>query len=330
VLSDHGPAFAATALQVLRTPYPYAAQHVSTGPSDVGAPPHVLHPAFHGSFDWHSSVHVQWSAVRLLEAGVAGEVAEELAAELDERLAEGPCEVEAGYLRAHAGFERPYGWAWVVLLAAACASSTHPAAGAWARATEPLAGTVADLVLDWLPRLSRPVRHGVHSSTAFALTLLDQGFTVLGRDDVVGAVRSRAFDWFGADTGHDARFEPSGEDFLSPTLTEADLMRRILPRAEIASWLAAFAPDLGVEGDPLLDPPVVLDPTDGRMGHLVGLALSRAWQLRGLAPHLGDRSDRVLDAADAQVAWALPAVTGDDFMATHWLVSFALLGELGV
>ncbi|GAB4070533.1 DUF2891 domain-containing protein [Angustibacter speluncae] len=330
MLSDHGPAFAETVLRVLRTPYPYAAQHVSTGPADVGAPPHVLHPAFHGSFDWHSSVHVQWSAVRLLEAGVAGEVAEELVAELDGRLAPGPCAVETAYLRAHPSFERPYGWAWVVLLAAACASSAHPAAGRWAAATEPLADAVADLVLDWLPRLSRPVRHGVHSSTAFALTLLDRGCTVLGRDDVVAAVRERALHWFAADVGHAATFEPSGEDFLSPTLTEADLLRRVLPRDRVGPWLAAFAPDLGAEGDHLLEPPVVLDPTDGRMGHLVGLALSRAWQLRGLAPHLGDREERVLAAADAQVAWALPAVTGDDFMATHWLVSFVLLGELAV
>jgi hypothetical protein len=331
VLSDLGPTWAATLLRVLRTTYPYAAQHVSTGPADVGAPPEVLHPAFHGSFDWHSSVHMQWSAVQLLEHGVAGDAADELVAELDARLAPGPCGVEAAYLRAHPGFERPYGWAWAVTLAAGASASVHPGAGTWATALEPVADAVAGLTTDWLGRLSHPVRHGVHSNTAFALSLLLRAFTVLGRDDVVDRVRARAVDWFAADTGHDPRFEPSGEDFLSPTLAEADLMRRVLPVDEMGSWLAAFAPGLGREGDPLLEVPAVLDPTDGRMGHLVGLALSRAWQLRALAPFLDPEDEaRVLAAADAQVRSALPAVSGDDFMATHWLVSFALLGELAL
>ena len=331
MLSDVGPRWAATVLQVLRTPYPYAAQHVCTGPADVGAAPEVLHPAFHGSFDWHSSVHTQWSAVQLLEHGVAGGSAGALAAELGTRLAPGPCAAEAAYLREHPGFERPYGWAWAATLAAGASASVHPHAGTWASALEPVADAVADLVLDWLRRLSHPVRHGVHSNTAFALALLHRSFAVLGRDDVVDRVGTRAVDWFGSDTGHDPRFEPSGEDFLSPTLTEADLLRRVLPADEFGPWLAAFAPGLGRPGDPLLEVPVVLDPTDGRMGHLVGLALSRAWQLRALAPFLDpDAEVRVLDAADAQVRSALPAVSGEDFMATHWLVSFALLGELAL
>lgn len=331
MLSDLGPTWAATVLQVLRTPYPYAAQHVSTGPADVGAPPPVLHPAFHGSFDWHSSVHMQWSAVQLLEHGVAGDAADELVAELDTRLAPGPCGAEAAYLRDHPGFERPYGWAWAATLAAGASASVHPPAGAWAGSLEPVADAVADLTLDWLARLSHPVRHGVHANTAFALVLLHRSFAVLGRDDVVDRVRVRAIDWFGADTGYDPRFEPSGEDFLSPTLSEADLMRRVLRPRELRSWLSGFAPGLGGPEDPLLDVPVVLDPTDGRMGHLVGLALSRAWQLRALAPFLDeDAQARALAAADEQVRSALPAVTGEDFMATHWLVTFALLGELAL
>ncbi len=330
MLSDLGPTWAATVLQVLRTAYPYAAQHVSTGPADVGAAPEVLHPAFHGSFDWHSSAHMQWSAVQLLERGVAGDVAAELADELDTRLAPGPCAVEADYLRAHPSFERPYGWAWVAMLAAAASGSVHPGAGAWSEATEPLADAVADLVLDWTQKLSHPVRHGVHSNTAFALSLLLVAFTVLGREDVVAAVRERSIAWFGDDRGADVRFEPSGEDFLSPTLTEADLMRRVLPPEELGRWLAGFVPTLGEEGGRLLEVPVVRDPTDGRMGHLVGLALSRGWQLRALAPYLGEHEEPALAAADDLVASAVPAVSGEDFMATHWLVSFALLGELGV
>ncbi len=331
MLTDLGPTWAATVLQVLRTPYPYAAQHVSTGPADVGAPPDVLHPAFHGSFDWHSSVHMQWSAVQLLERGAAGECGDDLVDELDGRLAPDPCAAEAAYLRAHPSFERPYGWAWAATLAAGASTSVHPSAGAWAEALEPVADVVAELTTDWLHRLSYPVRHGVHSSTAFALALLHGAYSALGRDDVVAQVRTRAVDWFGGDTDHDPRFEPSGEDFLSPTLTEADLMRRVLPPTEFRSWLTGFAPTLGEEGDLLLELPVVADRADGRMGHLVGLALSRAWQLRALAPHLdGAEHDRAVAAADELVASALPSVSGDDFMATHWLVSFVLLGELAV
>src|SRR5205823_2782302 len=158
------------ALQVLRTPYPYATAHLSTGPDDVDVTPDRLHPAFHGSLDWHSSVHMQWSLVRLLTLSpdALGEGVAAAAALLDERLTPQSLRVEADYLRAAPSFERPYGWAWAAALAAAARECRHPSAAGWAAALQPVADVVADLVLAWLPRQVYPVRHGVHSNSAFA------------------------------------------------------------------------------------------------------------------------------------------------------------------
>ena len=315
---DH-EAYADTVVEVLATAYPWISGHVSTGPDDVDVTPDRLHPSFHGSVDWHSSVHVQWSAARLLAEDPSRT---RLAAVLDERLTDEHAGVEAAYLRARPSFERPYGWGWAALLAAQ--SQGTP----WASATRLVADAVADNLLAWLPLLAYPVRHGVHSNTAFALLLAHDAFARLGRDEVVGVVEERVRAWFAHDRDAPTAWEPSGSDFLSPSLTEAALVLRVLPEEQGAAWLSGFLPRLGEEGDRLLEVPEVLDPTDGQAVHLHGLALSRAWLLRGLAHRLDERRrQRVLDAADAQVASALPHVCGGHLMATHWLVSFALLAE---
>lgn len=326
---DQAEVWARTVLRVLGTRYPYATGHVTTGRDDTRLDPVELHPAFHGSFDWHSSVHMLWSAVRLLtlapdqlEAGTR----DDLVALLDERLSVEHCAAEVAYLRADPSYERPYGWAWAAMLAAATTSCPLPRARSWTAATAPLAGLVAELLLDWMPRLAYPVRHGVHANTAFAASLAHQAFTTLGRPDLVGAVGAHARRWFGADRDHPTRWEPSGGDFLSPALCEADLMQRVLPPDELADWLPGFLPGLAADGDPLLGSPAVLDPTDGQLGHLLGLALSRAWQLRRLAPHLdAARGDRIATATAEQVRLVETQIVSGDFMVTHWLVSFALL-----
>ena len=318
-----------TVATALATTYPYAAQHVSADPDDVDVTPDRLHPAFHGSFDWHSSAHMQWSALRLLRlAGqhLAPSAHEGLVRLLDERLTPRACAVEAAYLRRHPAYERPYGWAWVAMLAAETAGSPVPGSERWARATRPLLDTVADLVTDWLPRLAYPVRHGEHSNLAFSLGLVHEAAGALGRDDVVRLVEDRSRHWFGADTDYPSEWEPGGSDFLSPALCEADLMGRVLPPEEYAAWLAAFLPHLGEEDDPLLAVPEVLDRTDGKAVHLYGLGLSRAWQLRRLAPTLDlDRQQRIAVATRLQVDHVEREIVSGDFMSTHWLVSFALL-----
>jgi hypothetical protein len=315
--------WAAIACEVLETPYPYGAQHASRGPDDVDVTPARLHPAFHGSYDWHSSAHMQWSLVRLLTLAPdqAGQRPIKL---LDERLTPDAIAAEAAYLRDRPSYERPYGWAWAAMLAAA--AHKLPQASKWN--LDPLTDTIADLVLGWLPRQAYPVRHGVHLNSAFALALLLQAYDDLGRADVVDAIRKRSIEWFGGDTSYDSRFEPSGTDFLSPALTEAELMRRILPADEYRPWLTAFLPGLGADAHThLLEVPTTDNSGDGQLAHLSGLALSRAWQLRTIAPMLPEVGESLRAGADRQVEAVLPTVTGGDFMSTHWLVSFALLAS---
>lgn len=334
-IEDKAVGWAQLALRVLETPFPYGAAHQSRSADDVDVTPERLHPAFHGCLDWHSSAHMQWSLVRLLalapaELEAAG-IADDVRDELSRRLTDPNLVVESSYLAERPGYERPYGWAWAAMLAAACDGCPDPAAAAWAAATRALADVIAGHVLAWLPRQAYPVRHGVHSNTAFALALLTEAFGALGRDDVVEAIRARAVHWFADDRVMQTSFEPSGSDFLSPTLSEAELMRRVLPAAEFAGWLADFLPGIGTDRHSrLLGTPTVHDRTDGQLVHLFGLALSRGWQLRELAAVVPAGATRTAlgEAADRQIAFAEDEVTTGDFMSTHWLVSFALLAEL--
>ncbi|TCC35366.1 DUF2891 family protein [Kribbella speibonae] len=316
----YAAAWADIACEVLETPYPYGTAHASHGPDDVDVTPDRLHPAFHGSYDWHSSAHMQWSLVRLLTLA-PDQVGRRPIEVLDQRLTPAAIATEAAYLRERPSYERPYGWAWAAMLAAATRKTQ------WADALTPLGDVIADLVLGWLPKQAYPVRHGVHLNSAFALALLHEAYGELGRADVVEAIRVRALEWFGGDTAYDTRFEPSGTDFLSPALSEAELMRRVLPATEFAGWLANFLPGLGQDAHQhLLEVPVTDDSGDGQLAHLSGLALSRAWQLRTIAPAL-PVADVLRAGADRQIDAVLPTVTDGDFMSTHWLVSFALLAD---
>ena len=328
--SDLRPAWAGTVLRVLRTPWPWASAHMSRDAGDCDVTPWRLHPSFHGSLDWHSSCHMQWSAIRLLDsdADLADDVRTGLLAELDARLTADLVAVECAYLRDHPGYERPYGWGWAVRLAAEAAASSQESGPRWAEALAPLADTVAGLTLGWLPRQVLPVRHGVHQNTAFGLSLLRDGFAALGRRDVVVAIDARARDWFLGDRDYPSQWEPSGTDFLSPALSEADLMRRVLEGDEFGAWLAGFLPRLGEPGDRLLELPAVGDLHDGQMVHQLGLALSRAAQFRSLSAFLpAARAARVEAAASALADGVADQITSGDFMSTHWLVSFALLAE---
>ena len=346
----------------MTTPYPWAPGHLVTGPDDAHLVPERLHPAFHGSLDWHSCVHVQWSLVTLLVRYADALGPEETAAVvglLGERLRPEHVAVEVAYLRDRPSFERPYGWAWAAQLVAtltearltamsptdtsptdASPADATPAgahAGAplhthlssWADAVAPLGEVLAEHVLSWLPRQTYPVRHGKHQNDAFALWLLIDAYARLGRDDVVAACRERALAWFGQDVDAPSAWEPGGTDFLSPALTEAGLMTRVLDREGCAAWLEGFLPGLGLgRHEHLLEVPAVVDPTDGQYAHLLGLALSRAWQLRVLAPVVsGEVAGRLRAAADTQERAVLHEITDGDFMATHWLVSFALLAH---
>lgn len=308
--------------------FPHATGHVVRGPGDP-ARPRDLHPAFHGSYDWHSCVHVHALLVRALTDHADRVPAGRIRAVLDTTLTADGLAVEALYLREDPGFERPYGWAWAVTLAAWCRACPDPAAVAWAAALEPLTDAVQDLVLAWLPRIGRPVRDGSHANTAFALGLLVDGFAAVGRESTAALCRTTARDLFVGDTDVPAAWEPGGEDFLSPALVEAALLSRLLPTQEFATWLTAFLPG-AARGVPasLFRPVEVTDSSDGRLGHLSGLLLTRARALADLASALPGGDPRVevfTRSARDLVAAGLPRTVSGDFAGDHWLVTFALL-----
>ncbi len=310
--------------------YPYALITVVGSPDDRRLP-RDRHPAFHGCYDWHSAVHTHWLLVRLLRSHAGSIDADAARAVLDAHLTPENLTAEAAVLRTEPSFERPYGWAWLVALAAECvrAGDTVERARAWATAVAPAADTVAELVLDWLPRAGRPVRDGTHASTAFALGLLLDHATTLGRDDLADAVRAYVREWFVPDRDAPLVWEPSGQDFLSPGLCEADLVRRVLEPVAFGEWLGGFWPDL-VSGGPrtLLGPVAVRDRTDGQLGHLDGLNLSRSAALARLALALPDDDPRcavLRHAAAAHLDAGVAALDEDGYQSTHWLGTFAML-----
>lgn len=326
---SHADDYAAAIGHALDQRFPSAGGHVALGPDDCDVTPEKAHPAFWGCLDWHSSAHMQASALILLETGLSAGAASGLTRRLNHRLTAEKVGIEVAYLAAHPGFERPYGWGWATLLAARAARSPVPDAAAWASALKPLTELIFAGLLAWLPRLAYPVRSGVHDNTAFALGLSLDAAGALGRPDVRQAITAWALDAYADDRDYPASWEPSGSDFLSAALCEADLMRRVLPADEFGGWLRGFLPGLGASDDPLLTVPEVRDQTDGKAVHLYGLALSRAAMLRRLTPWLdADAAARIEAATAVQAASAQAAIVAGDFMSTHWLVSFALLERL--
>ncbi|AXK34018.1 DUF2891 domain-containing protein [Streptomyces armeniacus] len=340
-LAERTGAFAALALANVRREWPNAPAHLFAGPADL-RPPRAYHPAFYGAYDWHSAVHMHWLLVRLLRRCPDRLDADAVIAVLDEHLTPDALAAEASYLRAHPTYERPYGWAWLLALTAETArlAAEAPVRGLraerWTAALAPAACTVAGLLLDWLPKATYPVRHGTHANSAFALGLVldavrapaGHGGELPELPELAGPVAAKLRAWFGADAGASFRWEPSGQDFLSPALCEADAMRRVLPVTNFPGWLTAFLPEPGGADAPFLTPPQVSDPADPQIGHLLGLCLSRAAALRSLAAALpaGDPRVRALGAAaEAHLHAALPATASGDFTTDHWLATFAVL-----
>ncbi len=315
--------FAGLTLSHLGREYPFKMDLVLTGPQDA-RPPREHHPIFHGSFDWHSCVHGWWQVMRLMRLYPAMAQAPAIRARADAMLTPANVAGERAYLDRpmSAGFERPYGWAWALALHAELARHDAP----WAAALEPLARDFAARFHAFLPRLTYPLRVGTHFNIAFALILARDW--AQGRDDALAAlIHDRALHWFAQDRACQA-WEPGGDEFLSPALCEALLMSRLIDRTDFAAWFHAFLPDLG-SGEPatLFTPATVSDRSDGKIAHLDGLNLSRAWCWRGIAAALGE-SDPVHTlahhAARVHLDASLPHVAGD-YMGEHWLATFALL-----
>jgi Protein of unknown function (DUF2891) len=329
-------AIAEVALANVEREYPHHEAWFQTGPGDGPRAPREAHPAFYGSFDWHSCVEMHWVLVRLLTAGAPGLPRERMRAVLAAHLTRAALAAEAAFFARdeERGNERPYGWGWLLRLHHDLATWHDPDAAVWAANMRPLAELFVARLVEWLPRATYPVRHGAHANSAFALSLAlpeADRLARAGRPELREAIRAAALRWFGGDRDAPAAWEPSGADFLSPVLTEAELMTRVLEPAAFQEWLGAFLPGLAAAGPPaLFAPAVVSDPTDGQIAHLHGLNLSRAWCMRRLAGALptGDpRADVLTAAADRHATAALPHVAGSDYMVEHWLAAYAVLLE---
>lgn len=322
-------AFADCALHCVQQRYPYAMPHLMRHAQDHPDPA-LVHPIFCGSYDWHSSVHMHWSLLRLLRITPKLAQRERIIAHFAERFTSEAGATECHYLNANPSFERPYGWAWLMQLHAEllALSKDLPAASDWAQALQGMVDTVKARATAFLTLAHYPQRAGMHANSAFAMTLFSS-YANRQHDSVFADVlRETAMRWFGSDLDYAARFEPSGADFLSGGLCEAMLMSQQLD-AEFLPWWQGFAPS---EQDLArwLEPAIVSSRVDGQLVHLDGLNLSRAWCLLSLAARLPQETMRFEAAAQKHLQVALPHVTGGDFVATHWLVSFALLALTGL
>jgi hypothetical protein len=313
--------FARIALGHVAREYPNKMDHVLTGPEDVQGP-RDLHPIFFGSFDWHSCVHGYWTLAMVLRLYPAVPEARAIRELFDETFTADKVAAETAYVLrpSSRGFERPYGWAWLLQLQAELLR--HDAE--WATLHQPLADAFERRFLEFLPLAHYPIRTGVHSSTAFALRLAWDYPSKAGLRDLV---RERALGWHAADRNANA-WEPSLDDFLSPTLMTASLMSRTLDDGSFANWFDAYLPGAAAQSPTtLFTPAVPPDRTDGKMAHLDGVNLSRAWCWREIAAALpAGHAVRPIAEASARthLAAALPHVAGD-YMGEHWLASFALL-----
>ena len=325
--------FAKLALACVHKEYPNKIAHVLNSDADV-APPRKLTPAFCGCYDWHSSVHGHWLLVRLLRTFPDAPFAKDAREALKQSLTAENLKQEAAYIKGEgrSSFERPYGLSWLLQLCAELREWDDPDAKQWSENLKPLEQAAVERLTNWLPKLSHPVRIGEHDQTAFGLGLMFDYARTVKNDAFAKLIRDSAKKFFLSDKNCPLNYEPSGEDFLSPCLGEADAMRRVLPQKEFASWLKQFMPQIPVGRDETqsadwLKVAVSPDPSDPKLAHLDGLNLSRAWMLEGILSALPENDPRrpaLQGAADAHRQAGLAAVTGEHYEGGHWLGSFAV------
>jgi hypothetical protein len=333
ILREQAAEYIDVSLANITREYPVMPIFIATGPGPY--PTHrETHPAFYGCFDWHSCVELHWVTIRLLKLfpdQVAGDRARSTLSELltSENIA---AEVRFFSHPSQRSIERPYGWGWLLTLQHELVTWDDRDGKRWSDAVAPLADLLVETLIGWLPKLTYPVRTGVHANTAFSLSrAFDYATLLADRGDrrLLSAINDNARRWFLTDTDYPVRYEPSGSDFLSAGLCEAELMSLVLERDEFSAWLTAFLPGLASsEPATLFTPAEVSDPTDGHIAHLHGLNLSRAWAFTCLAERLPEGDLRIapmLDGAERHAIASLPQVAGSDYMVEHWLAAYALL-----
>ena len=320
--------FASLALDHVRREYPNKLDHVLNGADEVKGP-RALHPVFYGSFDWHSNVHGYWLLATLRRTEPKLSVSARIDELFDEQLTDANVAGELAYLAgpSRGTFERPYGWAWLLMLAAELSRHGDDAGRRWSAALTPLAEAFVQRFREFLPKATYPIRVGTHFNSAFAIVLAFEYADTMRDASLIGLLRDRAIEWFSDDADCQA-WEPGGDDFLSSALMEAECMRRVLPLAGWRDWFDRFLPRIALrQPATLLTPARVSDRSDGKIAHLDGLNLSRAWCWRRIASSLPEGDPRcwvAITAAQQHLAASLPHVAGD-YAGEHWLATFALL-----
>ena len=329
-LRTNAAEYARTALANIRREFPSALWHQMQHANDLPKRPRERTPVFYGSFDWHSCVVMHWVLVRLLRVVPHFIPEADVRAALNEQFTATGLEAEARFMGdpANRNRERPYGWGWALHLTHDVAGWDDADARRWSDSLTPLATALSGNFREWLPRATYPVRYGVHPNSAFGISR-SLPYARVADPPLFEMLVEKAQTWFRTDTNYPAAWEPSGADFLSPALCEAELLAQLLPPDEFSKWLSAFLPSLA-ERHPisLFTPAVVSDSSDGQMAHLHGLNLSRAWCWRRIAESLPSGDPRIpiaLEAMRTHAAAALPHVTGDHYMVEHWLAAYAVL-----
>ena len=319
--------FAGLALDCVGREYPNKLALVLAADGDA-KPPRELTPSFYGCFDWHSAVHGHWMLARLAKAFPEASFTADARAALADALQPDKVAAEVAFIGRpdRIGFERPYGLAWLLQLAAELRDWDDPEAKGWAETLAPLEALAAQRLRTWIPKLSFPIRGGEHSQTAFAFGLAWDWALARGDREMLAVLKDAADRFYREDRSCPIAYEPSGHDFLSPCLAEADFMRRVMPQPEFRDWLRAALPTIPTGREVWIQPAVPSDRSDGKLAHLDGLNLSRAWMLRGVAQAVGHadaRAESLQRTASAHAEAGLAAVTGEHYAGGHWLASFA-------
>jgi hypothetical protein len=326
--------YATVALENIGKEFPAYISTTMTAPGDFPNRPRDRNPVFYGSFDWHSCVEMFWLLVRLLKTAPDAIPASDVRQALNARLTPEGLQKEADFMATPGGaaMQRPYGWGWGLALVTELETWDDEDARRWAAGFRPLAEAITNNFLTWLPRATYPLRTGVHNNSSFGISRAlpyARRLADAGRPQLTAAFGAAVRRWYLADADYPGGYEPSGHDFLSAGLCEAELVACLLPRAEFADWLGKFLPGIAA-GEPrsLFTPAIVSDPSDGFIAHLRGLNLSRAYCWRRLAESLPQNDERVpacAEAARVHAEASLSYVTGDDYMVEHWLAAYAVL-----
>jgi hypothetical protein len=307
--------FAKLVLACVQREFPNQPAHVLEKPSDPRRP-RELHPAFYGCYDWHSAVHGHWLLAHLARNFPALRQAATIRSVLESHLSSSNLRIEARYLEQHPGFERPYGWAWLLKLAQELAGWEER----WLANLGPLLEVVEANYLEWLPKQTYPIRSGTHTNTAFGLSFALDYAEVADRKDLKKLIVKKSIEYYSRDRDYPAAWEPGGNDFFSPCLVEADLMRRVYPPKRFAVWFRKFLPELPAS---LRKPATVSDRGDGQLAHLDGLNLSRAWGFFNISNFLPGEKKRLLETGKQHLRAGLAHVASGSYAGEHWLASFA-------